>query len=96
MVTGGRWVRYVRVRRDQVRARVSTVDMTGASVTVKVRVRGRVRVTIRTEVGLRLRLTLRLRLSLGGEGVGSVLVATPGSVHSTGLILGFALCIGLG
>ena len=44
------------------------------------RVRAGVRVRVRSSFG---RVRLRLRLRLEGGVVGSVLVATPGSVHST-------------
>ena len=45
--------------------------------------RHRLRFRARHRHRLRVRLRVRLRLRLGGGVVGSVLVATPGSVHST-------------
>ena len=55
---------------------------------------GNTHCTLANNIVLRVRLRVRLRLRLGGGVVGSVLVATPGSVHSTCIEL--QLLIGLG
>ena len=64
------------------------------------RVRVRVRVRVRFARWVRVRVRLRLRLRLGGGVVGSVHVATPGSVHGTffelQLLIGLDLGLGLG
>ena len=52
-------------------------------VRVKVKVKVTVMVRVRVRVRIRVRVRLRIRLGGGGGVVGSVLVATPGSVHST-------------
>ena len=61
--------------------------MARVEVRVRVRVRRSLMVMLRVRVRVSLRLTLRLRLGV----IGSVLVATPGSVHSTFIELRFLI-----
>ena len=67
--------------RDRAVEAVESVSEARAVVRVRVTVTVTVRVTVTVTVTVMVRV--RVTVKLGGEVVGSVLVATPGSVHGT-------------